>query len=273
MVRLHQQIDGTKQKIAFEARRIVRAAENDYQAAASQEARGGDALEQAKNESLDLAKRGLKYDALKRDLAASQQLSDNVLARQKQTDVTRDVQASTIHINDTAVVPQDPVAPRPLRDMAVAVVLGFGFALGAAFFRDYLDTSVGRPADVRRLGLPLLGVIPETTGTRKEPLVLANGNRKEMFAEGYRILRTSLWDPEDLEGGQVLLATSTLAGEGKSLTSLNLALTLASSEERVLLVDADLRRPVLNTLLHAKRAPGLIEVLTGMASPEQAIQR
>src|SRR5262249_30165451 len=141
------------------------------------------------------------------------------------------------------------------------------------FFRDYLDTSVGRPADVRRLGLPLLGVIPETTGTRKEPLVLANGNRKEMFAEGYRILRTSLWDPEDLEGGQVLLVTSTLAGEGKSLTSLNLALTLASSEERVLLVDADLRRPVLNTLLHAKRAPGLIEVLTGMASPEQAIQR
>src|SRR5262249_49646231 len=67
--------------------------------------------------------------------------------------------------------------------------------------------------------------------------------------------------------------TSTLSGEGKSLTSLNLALTLASSEERVLLVDADLRRPVLNTLLHTKRAPGLIEVLTGMASPEQAIQR
>jgi capsular exopolysaccharide synthesis family protein len=186
--------------------------------------------------------------------------------------VTRDVQASNIHIIDTAVVPQDPVMPRPVRDMAVAIVLGLGFAVGAAFFRDYLDTSVGRPADVRRLGLPLLGVIPETS-TRKDPLVLSNGNRKETFAEGYRILRTSLWDPEDIDRGQVLLVTSTLAGEGKSLTSLNLALTLASSEERVLLMDADLRRPVLNTLLHAKRAPGLIELLTGMASPEQAIQR
>src|SRR5262245_21006783 len=141
MVRLRQQVDGTKQKIAFEARRIIRAAEIDYQAAASQEGRVADAVEQAKNESLDLAKRGLKYDALKRDLAASQQLSDNILARQKQTDVTRDVQASNIHIIDTAVVPQGPVSPRPVRDMAVAVVLGLGFALGAAFFRDYLDTS------------------------------------------------------------------------------------------------------------------------------------
>jgi capsular exopolysaccharide synthesis family protein len=272
MVRLASQIEGTRQKIATEARRIVRAAENEYRVAADQEERMAGAVEAAKAESLDLAQRGLKYDAFKRDLEASQTLSDNLMARQKQTDVARDLQASNIHVIDPAIAPHEPVRPRPVRDLALASLLGLALAVGAAFFRDYLDTSVGRPSDVRRLGLPLLGVIPETSP--RTSLVGGEGRRKEpLFAEGYRVLRTSLQDPIEGGRGQVLLVTSTLAGEGKSLTAANLALTLASSEERVLLLDADLRRPVLHTLLQGKRVPGLVEVLTGVATPKQAIQR
>jgi capsular exopolysaccharide synthesis family protein len=273
MVKLASQLEGTRQKIALEARRIVRAAENEYRVAADQEERIAGAVEAAKAESLDLARRGLKYDALKRDLEASQTLSDNLVARQKQTDVARDLQASNIHVIDPAIAPHEPIRPRAVRDLALAFVLGLALAVGAAFFRDYLDTSVGRPSDVRRLGLPLLGVIPETGPRRMTPLG-GNGHQKEpLFAEGYRVLRTSLQDPVEGGRGQVLLVTSTLAGEGKSLTASNLALTLASSEERVLLVDADLRRPALHALLQAKRVPGLIEVLTGVATPRQAIQR
>jgi capsular exopolysaccharide synthesis family protein len=256
----------------MEARRVVRAAENEYRVAADQEERIAGAVEAAKAESLDLAQRGLKYDALKRDLEASQTLSDNLMARQKQTDVARDLQASNIHVIDPAIAPHGRVRPRPVRDLTLAFLLGLALAVGAAFFRDYLDTSVGRPSDVRRLGLPLLGVIPDTR--RKTPLLGGEGRRKEpLFAEGYRVLRTSLQDPVEGGRGQVLLVTSTLAGEGKSLTAANLALTLASSEERVLLLDADLRRPVLHALLQGKRVPGLVEVLTGVATPRQAIQR
>jgi capsular exopolysaccharide synthesis family protein len=271
VVKLTSQIEGTRQKIALEARRMVRAAESEFRVAADQEERIATAVEGAKGESLDLAQRGLKYDALKRDLDASQKLSDSLMARQKQTDVARDIQASNIHVIDPAIAPHEPVRPRPARDLGLAFLFGLGCAVAAAFIRDYLDTSVGRPSDVRRLGLPLLGVIPETH-PRNTPLIGGNGHRKEPFAEGYRVLRTSLVDPV-IGRGQVLLVTSTLPGEGKSLTSANLALTLASSEERVLLIDADLRRPVLHGLLQAKRVPGLTEVLTGVATPRQAIQR
>jgi succinoglycan biosynthesis transport protein ExoP len=272
MAKVRQQIEATRQKIAFEARRIVRAAQNDYRVAAAQEASAAAALENATNEAQDLAHRGLKYDALKRDLEASKQVSTSILTRQKQSDVSRDVQASNVHVIDPAVVPDAPVAPRPVRDLGLALVLGLGCAVAAAFLRDYLDTSVGQPSDVRRLGVPLLGVIPET-GAGKSLLLLTNGQRKEAFAEGYRVLRTALHSPSEEGHGQVLLLTSTLPGEGKSLTSVNLAFALASGDSRVLVIDADLRRPVLSTLLGVRRTPGLSEVLTGVAQVDQAIQR
>jgi capsular exopolysaccharide synthesis family protein len=271
VAKVRRQADATRQKITMEARRVVRAAQNDYRVAVAQEAGAAAALEAAKSEALDLSRRGLAYDALQRDLEASKQVAGGILTRQKQTDVSRDVQASNVHVIDPAVVPEVPVAPRPVRDIALALGLALGCAIAAAFLRDYLDTSVGRPSDVRRLGVPLLGVIPEKAGKRV-PL-LSNGQSKEAFAEGYRVLRTTLKSPIAGEGGQVLLLTSTLPGEGKSLTSVNLALALASVESRVLLIDADLRRPVLSTLLGTRRTPGLSEVLTGVIKVDQAIQR
>ncbi len=271
VVRLRSQIEGTRQKIALEARRIVRAAQNEYQVALSQEGGVAAALESAKAEAQDLSRRSVTYDALKRDLEASKTLSDNILTRQKQTDVARDLQSSNVHVIDPAIVPRSPLRPQPLRDLALAFVFGLGCAVAAAFFRDYLDTSVGRPSDVRLLGLPLLGVIPETH-SRQTPALIGELGR-EPFAEGYRVLRTALHPVTRVESGHILLVTSALPGEGKTLTSLNLALSLAQTEERVLLVDADLRRPSLHTLLPTRRVPGLSDVLTGSADPLQAVQR
>jgi polysaccharide biosynthesis transport protein len=269
MVRIRQQIEGTRAKIEAEARRIVRAAENDYEAAAAQEHSVAGALQAAQTEAADLEHRGLKYDALKRDLEASQKVSDSILARQKQTDAVRDMQASTVHVVDAAVAPRVPVRPRPLRDLLLSLFLGLGGGVAAAFLRDYLDDSVAKPSDVRVLGLPLLGVVPEAKIQRKT-LLPAKG--QETFHEGYRVVRSAL-PPVEPGRGQVLLVTSTLAGEGKTLTSANLALALASAGERVLLVDADLQRPTLSMLFRTTPGRGLCEVLSGRCRPLQAIFR
>jgi receptor protein-tyrosine kinase/non-specific protein-tyrosine kinase len=154
----------------------------------------------------------------------------------------------------------------------MALLLGLALGLAAAFVRDYFDTSVAKPSDVRLLGLPLLGVIPEAPA-RRSPLVTVRTPRPEPFAEGYRVLRTALPLPNGPGHGQVLLVTSTLPEEGKSLSAVNLALTLSSTDERVLIVDADLRRPSLNTLLRARRVPGLSEVLIGMVPAADAIHQ
>lgn len=270
VARLRQQIEGTRQKIAAEAARVVNAARNDYRAAAAQEESASAALEGVKRETLELSQRAVKYDALKRDLEASKAVSDSLLARQKQTDVARDVKASNVHVIDAASLPRTPLRPRPVRDAALTLALALLAAVSLVFFRDYIDTSVGRPSDVRRLGLPVLGIIPETRAARS-PLLGVNGRRKESFAEGYRALRTTL-EPADTAQGQVLLISSCLPGEGKSLTCVNLSLTLAANE-RVLALDADLRRPALAPLLASKRAPGLSDVLTGTTPLDQAIQR
>jgi capsular exopolysaccharide synthesis family protein len=272
VVRLRRQLDGTRQKIALEAARLVRAARNEFDVAAAQEAGVASALESAKSEALELSRRSLKYETLKRDLDASKRLSESLLARQKQTDVARDVKASNIHVIDPATTPRSPIRPRPGRDLGLALILGLACGMGAAFLRDYLDTSVGRPSDVRQLGLPVLGVIPESS-QRRAPLMLGPGQVKEPFSEGYRVLRTAIAPPRSEGKGQVVVVTSTLPGEGKSLTSLNLALTLATTGERVLLVDADLRRPALHSLVKLRRTPGLVELLSGQSQPAQAIVR
>jgi capsular exopolysaccharide synthesis family protein len=268
--KVRQQIRDTREKIALEARRVVQAADNDTRAAAAQEASIAGAMAAARKEAEELARRGLKYDELKRDVEASQRLSESLLQRQKQTDVSRDVQVSNVHVIDPAVTPGSPYRPRPVRDVGLALLVALACAALAAFLRDYFDHSIAKPADVRVLGLSLLGVIPETRARDRKPLGAGRPGH-EAFVEGYRMLRTAL-PADEGEGAQVLLITSTLAGEGKSLTALNLAQSLAASEERVLLVDADLRRPALSTLLQTREAPGLSDVLAGQARVGGAIQ-
>ncbi len=271
-VKVREQLEATNRKIAVEASRIVRAAENDYRVAQAQEASAVQALEAAKRDAEDLRRRSLEYDALKRDVDARKEVARVLLTREKEVDATRDLDASNVHVIDPATPPRGPIRPRPLRDGALSVVLALGCGVVVAFLRDYMDTTVGRPSDVRRLGLPLLAAIPEMR-TRKGALLMMNGHRKEPFAEGYRILRAALGRPGASGSGQILAITSTLPGEGKSLTSVNLALTLASTDERVLLVEADLRRPSLGKMLGVRRVPGLCEALCGVGRPRDAIQR
>lgn len=273
MVKVRDQLDGTRKKLALEASRIVNAAETDYRAAVANESAVSSALEGAKAEALTLAQKGQHYDALKRDLDGSKQLSDSILVRQKQTDAVRDAPASNVHVIDPAVPPQSPIRPRPVRDIALTVLLGLACAVGATFLFDYLDTSVRNPGDLRALGLPLLGVIPEARTKRRRPPVVTQRGGKQAFIEGYRVLRTALHPPIELEKqGQVLVVTSTLPGEGKTVTSVNLALTLAAAHESVLLVDADLRRPALSSWLKAADGPGLRDVLAGNDGASAAIR-
>jgi polysaccharide biosynthesis transport protein len=272
VVKVREQAENTRQKIAAEAQRLIRASENDYRVAVAQEESVSRALEGAKAESLDLARRSLKYDALKRDLEASKKVSENILDRQKETDAARDVQAPNVHVVDKASMPLVPAQPRPVRDVALSLLAGIVAGVVVAFFRDYMDTAIGKPGDVKRLGIPLLAVVPEGR-KRKGPLLVNNRQRREPFAEGYRVLRTALRPAGPSSSAQLILVTSTLPGEGKSLTSANLALTLAACEERVLLVETDLRRPTLSQLLEIRPQPGLCEVVAATATVDQAMHR
>jgi len=272
VVKVRNQIQETRKKIAAESQRVIRAAENDYKAAAAQEASVFSALEAAKAEALDLSRRSVQYDTAKREADAGKEVLNSLLSRHKQTDVAQELKNSNIRIVDPASVPRGPVRPQTTRDVAMGLALGLFLGIGLAFFLDYLDNTVKTPEDVRKqLAAPLLAVIPEIS-TPSDVVIIKSGVESPL-ADGYRLLRTSLsycW-PE--ASSRIILVTSTSAGEGKTVTSVNLALILASMGGKVLLVDCDLRRPQSHTLLRGRKSPGLSDLLVGQARPSDAIQR
>jgi polysaccharide biosynthesis transport protein len=274
VLKVKNQIQDTRAKIRGEAQRVIRAAENDYKAAAAQEGSVSSALEAVKQEALQISGGAVGYDTQKREVDAARQVLDSLLARAKQTDVASELKSSNIRVVDPAVVPGGPVRPRKTRDIGLGIVLGAFLSLGFALFLEYLDNTVKTPDDVRaHLGAPLLGVVPEMTEAWHPNLVVLNTQLDQRFIEGYRVVRTALnycWtDP----GARIVMVTSTAPGEGKTLTAVNVALTLASLEGRTLLIDADLRKPTTHALLRGRKSPGLSDVLVGKAKVSEAIQQ
>jgi capsular exopolysaccharide synthesis family protein len=273
VVKVRNQIQDTRNKIRGEAQRVVRAAENDYKAAAAQEASVASALESAKQETLQLGVRAVSYDTQKREVDAARQVLDSLMSRSKQTDVASELKSTNIRVVDAAVVPESPVRPKKLRDIFLGILLGAFLSVGAAFFLEYLDNTLKTPDDVRlHLGAPLLGVVPELTEAQHPNLVILNNDLDQRFVEGYRVIRTALNYSWSEPGSRIITVTSTAPGEGKTLTAVNLALTLAAQEGRTLLIDADLRKPTTQSLVRARRTPGLSDVLVGKAKASEAIQ-
>jgi capsular exopolysaccharide synthesis family protein len=272
IIKVRSQIQQTRTKLQAEAQRVIHAAENDYRAAAAQESSVAGALESAKAEISELARRGTEYDVKKRDLDAAKQVLNEVVSRSKQTGITSELKASNMRIVDPATVPSAPFRPNTRREVTVGVLLGLGLGLLLAFSLEFLDNTFRAPGDVaRQLGVPLLGVVPESES--KGSNLLVRGGAPGPFGEGYRVLRTALGYSWPDKAPRVLVVTSTIPGEGKTLTSVNLALTLAASKQSVLLIDGDLRKPLAHTVLRRPRTPGLTEVLVGRATPSEAIQQ
>jgi capsular exopolysaccharide synthesis family protein len=273
VLKVQNQIDETRKTIAAESARIVRAAENDYQAAAAQEKGVASALDAAKAEALDLQRRGVQYDSLKRELEAGKEVLNSLLARHEQADVAQELQSSNLRVADPATVPRAAVRPRRALDLLIGLLLGGGLSVGLALLRDHLDDTLKAPDDVR-LGLPapLLAVVPLRQASSEAPASRATAPGEGALVEGYRLLRTALRHAWPDAAARVVVVTSTVPGEGKTATSVNLARVLASAGERVLLVDADLRKPEAHDAIGARRAPGLADVLAGDSQLKDAIQ-
>ncbi len=261
----------TKLKIDAEVRRILRSAENDYKATLAQEESVREALNSVESEKLALARSAVDYDAKIRELEASRAVLDALSARHKQTDVARELNASSIRIVDPATAPRKPIRPNRPLDVLLGMLAGV-LGIGMAFFLEYLDNTVRNPEDIKNhLGVPLLGVIAEhPSGASEAPLV--SEHLTGSFAEGYRVLGTAVEYSWTEKEPRVIVVSSTSPGEGKTLTSMNLAATLAAGGPRTLLIDADLRKPQVDRHLGLARKPGFGDVLVGETSVAEAVQ-
>lgn len=185
-----------------------------------------------------------------------------------------DVPVSPVSLGVTqpAVAPADPVSPRPLLNLAAGVLGGLLLGAGLVVLRETLDTSVKTSQALSEfIGLPSLGSIPYDRNAPKQPLAAVTGNSGR--AEAFRKLRTNLQFAQVDDRPQIIMVTSSLPGEGKTNTAVNLALSLAEAGVSTCLVDCDLRRPTVAKTFGLVEDAGLTTVLIGQSRVEEVMQR
>ena len=172
-------------------------------------------------------------------------------------------------------VPGEPISPSMPIAVMVAVVVGFVLAVVTAFGVEYIDNRIKSPQELRAtLAIPFLGMIPGLSHdkqARKNPLLIASVPQN--FAEAFRTLRANILFSSADEGMRSLVITSAGPGEGKSLVASNLSVALAQAGQRVLLIDADMRRPRIHEIFDSSQEPGLSNVLSERAQTSDAIKK
>jgi capsular exopolysaccharide synthesis family protein len=171
-----------------------------------------------------------------------------------------------------ADLPRSPSSPNHVVDGVFGVVLGLGAGVGYAAFRSRRAEQIPSSDQIETyLGAPVVGTIPRLGGWRQRPVLVTDPEAPPTLAEAYRILRTNLLSIAEGDGVSTVAITSARPGEGKTLTAANLALVVARSGKRVVLVSADLRSPRLSELFGRPAGPGLTDVLAGRVPLEQAL--
>lgn len=248
---------------------------------------------QQKSETVTQNEAAINYRILQQEIETNKGLLNNLLQRSKENDVVLAGRPNNISIVDYAIVPDFPVGPARTRTVMLAFLLALAFGVALALFLEYLDDTVHSTDEVEKtLRLPALAVIPAmgASATRRRLLSGAqalqkrnghNGNNPELLlhvngrsalAEAYRQLRTSVLLSTAGRAPRTLLITSSLPGEGKTTTAVNTAISLAQTDARVVIIDADMRRPRLRSIFNLPESEGLSSILSSEMSADEVLK-
>jgi polysaccharide biosynthesis transport protein len=291
---LHAKMRGIQDRINAEISREIKSIESGYQEASAKEAKLEDEMNQQRTLTMNLNDAGVQYAFLQREVDANRELYDSVLKAMKDVRVAAEAETSNVSIIDRAVPPDSPSSPRVTRTIALSGAMGLLGGIALAFLLDYLDNTLKEPEDVGRyLRLPTLTMVPKfprrhLVSEISNPLIAYGAGSGDGGAgggalvkapgyygsvgESYRTLRASMLLAQGGETNQITLITSALASEGKTITAVNSAVVLALSGRRVLLLDADLRKPRCHRYLAAENRQGLAQILGADVTVESAVQ-
>jgi polysaccharide biosynthesis transport protein len=274
MIRVRTALQGAEAKLRLELGKVVESVRSEYQTALNEERSLQSALDAQKGEAMSLNRKGIEYGVLQREADSNRQIYDSLLQRTKVTDISSERRSTNIRIIDQAEVPRGAISPNIRRDVMVAFGGSLFFALALAFVFEYLDSRIKSPQELKaHINVPFLGMVPviRMKGAKNDPLL--TDDVPANFAEAFKTIRTNVLFSSADEGMRSLVVTSAGPGEGKSITSANIAIALAQTGQRVLLIDCDMRRPRVHEIFGGDQEPGLSNVLTGNAKPGDAIRR
>lgn len=275
MQKIAAAIEISQSKLNGEIAKVVQSVRSEYQSALAQEQSLSGALNQQKGEALSMNRKAINYGVLERDVESSKQIYDSLMQRAKETGVAGELKTSNIRVVDRAERPRAPATPKTRMNLLLGLIGGLMLACGLAFFFEYIDSRIKTPDDVKvHLGLANLGLLPKLSDKSLNgayPL-LSNGVPPN-FSEAFRAVRTNVLFSTAQDGSRSLVVTSTGPGEGKSMVAGNLAVGLAQSGQRVLLVDADMRKPKAHEIFVVPQEPGLSNLLVGQAKASETVRK
>lgn len=249
-----------QQRIDEKTGLLVHGMENQYRLASAKQDYLENQIRSAEEFSLEVAKATSNYEIIKSDSETKKQIFDLIAMTMKEVQLNYELMNNNVTILDEAAVPLFPIKPRKRTNLMIGAMFGLFLGLGVVFFLDYLDNTIRTPEDIEKyLGLTVIGVVPKIQHERGEALA------QRAIKEAYQSLRTSIIFSSNSRQRKVTLITSSGPREGKSSTVANLGRTLAAAGDRVIIIDADLRRPKQHVHHSLEREPGLTNYLAAPA--------
>ena len=293
LLEIKNQLDQIDRNYREQVQTSVDRIKNDYQTAMNRERMLQAALAEQTSVADKLNENAIEYKVLKQEADSNRQLYDGLLEQLKEASLAAGLNSSNIRVVDRARVPLHPSRPNLMRNLEFALLIGLTGGIAISLGMEAMDTTVRTPEQAESIsGLPTLGVIPlqsalerpvsgtsrthilqrsPRNGARPQPLISYLEPQSEI-AEAYRALRTSILLSSASRPPRSILVTSAVAQDGKTMTCINIGIVLAQQGKRVLLVDADMRRPHIHRAFGLKGDVGLSNILTGGAGASNAIQ-
>jgi succinoglycan biosynthesis transport protein ExoP len=279
---LRAQMDQLEREIASEQNRLLIQAKETYIAAKANEQQTNATLEEQKSEAYKLGDALIDYQLRQREFETNRTLYEGLNQRLRTAGIQAGLESLEIDIVDQAQLPSTPVIQNQTSTIMSTLIFSLLGGIVVAFLLESLDTGLRGVAEIEQITeLPSLAVIPRARRSpAEEAAQLTTAQRnvavlskpKSQFAEAFRSLRTSLMLSTAGHPPRIMLFTSATPSEGKTTAATNLAAVLAQGDSRVLLIDADLRRPNVHHRFGLNGRLGLTTLLTGATTLEQTIQ-
>lgn len=234
-------------------------------------------LQEYESELSTIPQKDIILNRLQRSLTTREQLYMQLIQKLQEARVAEQSELGYADIVDEALVPRRPVSPNIQLNLILGAIIGLMVGLGLAFVRNAFDNKVRKPEDLRRRGYNVIGIVPDMERVIKQDFkgqdrvdiegqnystrLISLLNPLSPVAEGYRRLRTNIQFSQPDKESRVIMISSANPSEGKTVTALNLAVTMAQAGRRTLYIDADLRRPEGHRLMGIGRDPGLVDLL------------
>jgi capsular exopolysaccharide synthesis family protein len=277
---IEDQIAAYEDELAKERKTVISRIQNDYATAQQREKLLADQYNAAVLVVAQQADQVAHYNILKREVDTDRTMYDGMLQRVKESSIAAALRASNIDVVDPAVAPEEPYKPSAIDNTGLGFLFGLAFAVSFVVLLDRADRTIQDPSDIEALlGIPELGLVPSAAADPGRPRGLASGaadgqdgtrsmvlltaeRKNSALAESIHATLTSiLYAGPAGQFPQVLVFSSPAPSEGKTTISSSLAVALAHIHKRVLLVDADLRRPRLHQIFDVDNDKGMVDLL------------